>query len=120
MLNQMELPLPVFDLDAVLELVDGEIELLQEIAEMFQSDLPSNMEQVRNALTAGNTEVVHQVTHRLKSTVGNLGGRAAHKAVQDLEKSARDGQTENTDELFANFQHELTHFSDTLAEFLAS
>lgn len=119
MLDSIESPLAIFDRDAVLDLVDGEMELLQDLAGMLLEDLPGNVEQIENAIAAGDVSTVHHVTHQLKSSVGNLGGRAAQNAVQQLEQNARDGHIDGSQELFANCRYELDRFCTELNAFLA-
>lgn len=119
MLESSDKPLVVFDRDAVLDLVDGEVELLQELAEMFLQDLPSQIELIQKALAVSDPVAVQRVTHQLKSSVGNLGGRSAHRYVRELEQSSREGDLADADEQFAKCQQELAQFSVALSEFLA-
>lgn len=119
LLNSTASSLAVFDREAVLDLVDGERELLEDLADMFREDLPRNVERVENAISVGDTRIIHDVAHQLKSSVGNLGGRAAQNAVQQLEQTARDGQLENSRELFSECRLELDRFCQALDAFLS-
>ena len=112
--------LAVLDRAAVLDLGDGEMELLEDLAGMFLEDLPGNVEQIESAIAAGDTSTVHQVTHQLKSSVGNLGGRAAQQAVQQLEQHARHGHVDGSTELFASCRQELDRFCEELNVFLSA
>ena len=116
--HSQELPLAVFDRDGVLDLVDGEVELLQELAEMFLDDLPGQVELIQSALAASDASAVNLVTHQLKSSVGNLGGRAAHEVIHKLEDASREDNLADANEQFAICQRELEQFQAALSDFL--
>ena len=109
----------VFDLDAVLEMVDGEVELVQQLAQMLIDDLPDLSVQLRLGVAGNDVESVKQLTHRLKSSVGNLGGRRSQAAVRELELAARSGDLSNAAPLLAQCQHELSEFQSQLQRFIA-
>jgi HPt (histidine-containing phosphotransfer) domain-containing protein len=111
-------PLAIFDREAVLDLVDGEVELLQELAEMFLEDLPGQIELIQNALATSDAAAVQSVTHQLKSSVGNLGGRAAQEVVRELEDASRENNLVDANEQFEICQRELKQFQTALSEFL--
>ena len=113
------LPPPVFDRDAVLDFVDGEFDLLQELVQDFLQELPSQVVQIQNAITEGDAAVVHNVTHQLKSSIGNLGGRAAYEVVQDLELASGKRDFSTADGQFSECRYELTQFCMALSGFLA-
>ena len=119
MTESQGLPLTVFDREGVLDLVDGEVELLQELADMFLEDPPGQIELIQTALAANDAEAVQSVTHQLKSSIGNLGGRAAQEVVRKLEDASRESHLADADELFAKCQRELEQFQAALSDFLA-
>lgn len=118
MTHSQEVPLAVFDRDGVLDLVDGEVELLQELAEMFLEDLPGQVELIQNAIAASDASTVNSVTHQLKSSVGNLGGRASQEVIRKLEEASREENLSDANEQFAICQRELEQFQAALSDFL--
>ena len=109
----------VFDRQSVLDMVDGELEFVHELVEMFLADLPQHLGNIRGGLSAGNPDQVQKVAHRLKTSVGNLGGRRAQPCVIELEQLARSGTLNGADPLFAQCERELQTFEQTLRDFLA-
>lgn len=106
----------VFDRDSVIDMVDGEIDFMQELIEMFLDDLPTHIETIRQGISSNDAESVQQVTHRLKTSVGNLGGRRAQPLVKELEQQARTGSVAGTDDLFARCEFEIEQFQQELAK----
>ena len=109
-----EVATPVFDRDAVLDMVDGEIEFLHELIEMFLDDLPNYRDSLKSAIDDDDPATLQQTAHRMKSSVGNLGGREAQAAVIDLEKIARAGDLTNAPELLESCNEKLDRFSAVL------
>lgn len=110
----------VFDLQSVLDMVDGELDFVRDLVDMYLSNFPEQNDELRAAFAAGDAEKVRKVAHRLKSSTGNLGGRRAQAAVVELEYQAMDGQLDGADALFAQCQTELGAFEQTLRAFLAN
>lgn len=105
---------PVFDRESVLDMVDGEIDFMQELIEMFLEDLPGHLDTIRQGIGGNDATVVQQTAHRLKSSVGNLGGRAAQESVIELEHEARSGSVAGANELFQRCEFELDRFQQEL------
>ena len=110
----------VFDRQAVLDMVDGEVDFVCELINMFLTDLPPQLDAVRAAMSAQSSEGVYKTCHRLKTSVGNLGGNKARVFVVELEQHARAGQLENSQHLFNACLHELNAFQAELRAFLAN
>jgi HPt (histidine-containing phosphotransfer) domain-containing protein len=109
---------PVFDRESVLEMVDGEVEFVQELVELFLADLPTQLETLRNGIENNDAETVQYTGHRLKGSIGNLGGRRAQYAIRDLEQQARQGDLTGIAELFAQCEIELQAFEQELNRFM--
>lgn len=105
---------PVFDREAVLEMVDGEVELVQ----IFLEDLPTQLESLRASRANADADAVQKVGHGLKGSIGNLGGRRAQCTISDLEQQARRGHLDDTDQLFDQCEVELQAFQIELNNFM--
>ena len=113
-------PEVIFDLDSVLDMVDGEIDFMQELIELFLTELPAHLDTIRRGISEGDTEGVLQIAHRLKSSVGNLGGRRAQSVVCELEQQARTGSLASADELLTRCEFELAQFQQELQAAMTS
>ena len=86
-----------FDMAAALERVDGDAELMKELAGLFLGECPQRMAEIRQAIDQRDASRLHQAAHTLKGSVGNFGARAAFEAAQRLETDGREqdwGQAE--------------------------
>ena len=84
-------PAPAFNLDEALQQVDGDRDLLAEIAAIFLSDAPAMMADVAAAVAAGDPAAVSRTAHQLKGSILAFGAAAAAAAALSLEQSGRAG-----------------------------
>ncbi|MBV8266129.1 MAG: response regulator [Planctomycetaceae bacterium] len=79
------------DLALALEEVDGEEELLREIAQVFLEDHPRLMATLREAVAACDPELLRRAAHTLKGAVANFAAHEAVAVAHRLEAMGRDG-----------------------------
>ena len=72
---------PIHDRAAALEGLDGDEELLQDLAAVFLEDSPRLMAAVRQAVAEGDPGRLERAAHSLKGSVANFGARAASEAA---------------------------------------
>ena len=85
----------LLDRDAVLDRVGGDEELLREITEIFLSEYPGLLDEIRTAIGAGDLAKLEVSAHTLKGSVANFGAEDATEAARQLEVMARKRQMEN-------------------------
>jgi two-component system sensor histidine kinase/response regulator len=76
----------VFDPQIALERIDGDRELLVEVAELFRRDCPKILDEIREAIARGDAKTLEREAHKLKGALGALGAPAASEAAQNLEQ----------------------------------
>lgn len=104
----------VFDRESVLDMVDGEVEFMHELIEMYLDDAPEHLDTIRRGFEGNDADAVQRIAHRLKTSVGNLGGRVAQPLVKDLEQQARTGSLDGAHALFAQVENALQEFESSL------
>ena len=82
---------PVMDAEAALESVEGDRDLLEEIARLFQSECPRMVAEIREALKARDARLLEHLAHTLKGSSANVGGCLVAQAAGELEMQARSG-----------------------------
>lgn len=97
---------PVFDKESAMERIDGDQELLQELAQIVLEDLPNLLEDIRSAIASGDASTVDAAAHKLKGSAGNLGGMSVLEASQLLESMGRAGDLSQAQEAFQNLEAE--------------
>jgi len=79
-----------FDEEELLDRVDNDLEFLAETVQMLQDDGRSTMQQIRDALAAGDAPSVGRAAHALKGMVSNFCSpqtQASALAVEQMGKS---------------------------------
>jgi two-component system sensor histidine kinase/response regulator len=79
------------DMADALERVEGDSELLEEIARIFVDECAKTMAEIRGALEVPDGHLLEQLAHRLKGASSNLGARLLAQSSAELEMMARAG-----------------------------
>jgi two-component system, sensor histidine kinase and response regulator len=80
--------LEILNREAALAHVDGDVELLGEVAELFLNDCDSALAAIRSAIARGDAPSVVLGAHAFKGSLGSLAATEASAAAQDLETLA--------------------------------
>jgi len=78
----------VLDRNALLDRVEGDMELLSDIIELFKDDSVRQIAAIREAIGKKEAETAKRAAHTLKGTCGNLGAPEAAATALELEKLA--------------------------------
>jgi two-component system sensor histidine kinase/response regulator len=95
------------DRTALLDRVEGDMELLGEIIELFKEDSARQVAAIRDALDTKQAEVVRRAAHTLKGTCGNLGVPQAAATALELEKLAAAGDISGAQDRFRLLEEEI-------------
>jgi two-component system, sensor histidine kinase and response regulator len=79
------------NLDVALAHVDGDPELLSELAVMFIQDYPRLIEEAGDSILHDNPSGLERAAHTLKGRLAFFGIRKLHTRILDLEIMGRDG-----------------------------
>lgn len=105
----------IINLAAALERVGGDVELLEEVAQVFLDNAPDQVAQIRKAAEAGDGVALERAAHALKGSVGNFGAEAAFQAALRLEKMGRSGDLTGVQEACAALEAEMKRLRPALA-----
>jgi two-component system sensor histidine kinase/response regulator len=75
-----------------LERVDGDEELLREVARLFLDDYPRAVAEIREAISSGDARRLEREAHGLKGAAANFGAEPVVAAALHLEQLGRQGQ----------------------------
>jgi HPt (histidine-containing phosphotransfer) domain-containing protein len=81
----------VLDLQAAVDRIGGDRQLLRELAEIFLEDSAVLLDDLKTALAGGNREQVERCAHSLRGIAANLGGTRVEAAAAAIEETARSG-----------------------------
>jgi two-component system, sensor histidine kinase and response regulator len=75
----------VFDREAALTRVDGDLALLGELIRIFLDEFPHQLTEIRQAIVAKDASRLGRAAHSLGGAVANFGAKPAHEAALRLE-----------------------------------
>ncbi|HLI30970.1 MAG TPA: response regulator, partial [Terriglobia bacterium] len=81
----------VINYEQALAKVEGDKDLLGELASLFLEDIPSQLRAIRAAAEQGDVNALAQLAHTVKGAVANFAAEAAVDAALKLETAARSG-----------------------------
>jgi two-component system, sensor histidine kinase and response regulator len=97
----------ILNFSTALSLVDGNRELLCEVARIFLDQYPKLLEKTHQALSRSDYESLAKAAHTLASSVGQLAGQRAYAAAKTLEQVSSERDQYQTPEAVAELEREL-------------
>ncbi|MBP88561.1 MAG: hybrid sensor histidine kinase/response regulator [Planctomycetaceae bacterium] len=108
------------DWHRALEVVQGDQELLREIVEAFLTECPRLLDQVRDAITSEDQEVLRRAAHTLKGSMRYFGVTQAFDRAYELECMGRDSHFEAAAEQLELLKCEIDLIHPELSRFALS
>jgi HPt (histidine-containing phosphotransfer) domain-containing protein len=106
---------PVFDAAAVLDSLEGDSELLREIAAIFLAQAPKHMEKIREAVSKPDLKVLELAAHALKGAAANLLAQGVVEATSKLEDIGRAGSPRGSQAALVSLEEEFGKLQSALA-----
>lgn len=94
-------PSPSFNLEEALTRLDNDRELLLELVEMFDQDVPALMAAIRQAVDANDGPALSRAAHTLRGSLISFAAGDAVQAAQALETAGREGDLSQARTSFA-------------------
>ncbi len=98
--------------------VPGEPDVLREVLEIYQRDLPARLETLRAADLSADVSAIERVTHSMKGSAGNIGARRLQEACRHVEDAARDKDVARLRAGLPGLEHEAARVSAAIARLL--
>jgi HPt (histidine-containing phosphotransfer) domain-containing protein len=105
-----------FDREAALAAVDGDLELMAELAELFLSDAPGLVEEIRCSVRQGDAQALRRSAHTLKGAASNFRAQATVQAALRLECMGRDQDLADAEQALERLLHELDYLNPQLTK----
>jgi HPt (histidine-containing phosphotransfer) domain-containing protein len=112
MMNIVNIPveaLPVFDYDDFLERMDGDMDLLREVIEIFLEDAPSLMGALRLAIRGGNKYAMERAAHTLKGAAANISAKGLRSLSGKMQEMIKKGEVTQIEKLLKEME---THYEE--------
>jgi two-component system sensor histidine kinase/response regulator len=108
---------PVFDAGAVLDSLEGDSELMRDIAGIFLAQFPKHLEKIHAAVSNRDPKLLERAAHALKGTAANLLAQGVVEAASKLEEIGRAGSVAGCGEVLESLERELGKLQLALGEF---
>ena len=105
----------IFNRDATLDRVQGDIELLHDIVELFLDTSPGLLSKIRESIAHRDGKGLERAAHELKGAVGNFGARYALDCSLKLEQTGRSGDFSNAEKGYLQLEKEIGCLTQALA-----
>jgi len=107
---------PPIDISAALQNVEGDQDLLVDLFEAFRQDYPKQLEELQDAIGAGDAERIAQVAHSLKGAVGYFGAQTVNALAYRLETMGHQADLEGALAILQQLERELERLRAFVAE----
>jgi HPt (histidine-containing phosphotransfer) domain-containing protein len=94
------------DMAEVMELLDGDKELLIECFDEFLSDMPQTLAEIQNAIEQKNALNLDEAAHKLKGSLRYMGAAQAADVAYQLEIMGKEQNLELSDDAFKTLSYE--------------
>jgi len=113
-------PTPIVSRRELLKRVDGDMELLQDLVDVFLEELPQRLEALRAALDQDDLEGLHEKAHSIKGSVSNFAAAAAFEAASQVNDLARSGTRDGLKQAIDVLEQEMSRLQPALREIVES
>ena len=105
----------VFDRGRFLANVDGNLELMHEVVQLFLADCPRRLAALHDAMARRDRRALEHAAHTLKGSAGYISAPGVFTAADEVEAIARCGDLADADDACAKLQQETRHLAQVLA-----
>ncbi len=102
------------NVDAALSRLEGDLVLLQEIAQQCLDEAPAMMEAIRKAIREEDPAALTRAAHKLKGTVSEFVARAVAEAAQQLEAMGRMGVLDQAPDALVKLEQAMDRLTPAL------
>ncbi|MFQ5855971.1 MAG: response regulator [Anaerolineae bacterium] len=95
------------DRTAMLDCVDGNVELLKRVVDVFLDHYPRQLSEVREAIATRDSTALEQAAHTFRGAVGNVGAKTAYNLASKLETIGRNSQLDGASAVLQDLEWEV-------------
>jgi PAS domain S-box-containing protein len=107
---------PIIDKKGLLLHVDGNLDLLRRMVQLFLSDTTKGLAEMRAAIESENADSLAKLAHRVKGAVGNFSSEPASRAALRLETIAREGDLSTAPQAYRELESKLEQLTPESTE----
>jgi HPt (histidine-containing phosphotransfer) domain-containing protein len=100
--------------------IEGDVDLLREIASLFFADYPRRLRELKDAVARGDSNGVSSAAHSIKGSVASLAAQPCYEAAQRLEQMGSSGHLTGAGAACAALEAEVERLKTALTTFSRS
>jgi HPt (histidine-containing phosphotransfer) domain-containing protein len=108
---------PAFDADAALARVEGDMNVLRKMVQLFAKQSAELLAEIRAANDRGDSQALERAAHKLKGSVAIFSAPPASELALRLEVMGRQGELANAASTVAELEAQISRLLQALAEF---
>jgi PAS domain S-box-containing protein len=105
------------DFQTLVARAGGDVELAQELVEIFLDDCPKLLSEIREAVERGDAGGLERAAHAAKGALGYFSNGGAHAAALRLQQMGQAGDLRGAEEMLAELDESVGRLKTALAEF---
>jgi HPt (histidine-containing phosphotransfer) domain-containing protein len=109
-----------FDPESLWDRVDGNLELLRELNQVFAEESPKMLARIEDAVRRGSPADLEKSAHKIKGSVLQFSAQAAAATALALEEMGRRGSVAGAEPLLQTLQQEITLLQAALNSMVCS
>ncbi|WP_292461697.1 PAS domain S-box protein [Methanolobus sp.] len=109
--------MPIFDKEAFMERIDGDIELARHLFTTYIKHAPQHIRALRASIECENAEDTGNYAHQIKGSSANLGGMVLSSIACEVEEAARSGNVVEMTDLMVKLEKQYELFIKHLEDF---
>jgi len=107
-----------FDPKALLDRVHGDLNLLRELIDLFDAEVPGMLAQVEKAIQNGSASELEKASHKIKGSMLQFSAHGAANIALQLEESGQAGSMVGTAIFLEKLRNEINVLHQTLRAML--
>lgn len=116
--NTFGLSFPVFDYDDFLYRIDGDVDLLKEVIQIFLEDTPGLLTNLYAEIKGGDTEAVERAAHTLKGAAANISAKRLQQLSQHIQLALKENDAIDLEPFIDHFKKNFKELDQVLKEYL--
>lgn len=105
------------DMGEVLEILDGDKELLIECFDEFLSDMPQTLAEIQSAIEQKNALRLDEAAHKLKGSLKYMAAAQAADVAYQLEMMGKEQNLELSDDTFKTLRYECKKVKEFMEQY---
>ncbi len=111
---------PPIDIDGIMTRVDGRMQILKKMVDIFFDELPDQLAALHRAIDRQSPEDLRRAAHALKGAVANFDAPAAYRATSALEQMGKSGHLSHAPTTCQELDRELSAVQNALQKLISS